>query len=353
MRFLILITFSLTLVRSHGQGIDAAFVKNLEKNQLYILAQAHNNKANTILENELLLALNKKYNVRYDIIEYAHSAAFLVNQYLLSGHDSLLSFINPEANFSFIKSIKAHNDSLSSERKIWFYGIDFENRHEGKYTKRAIAIILEKSTFFKKDVLYSILRNITTSATKYLSKNLLVLRNYLATHEDECRQTLGRHYIDVLLIANAQFDFTSKRDEAMINNFKRLHKELERTGETPLFFSSLGTGHVNPNNNNGIAMKLLNDESSPVKNNVSVFGIQYLNCRFNKERTFRSTEGSLNFLCKSVAIQNLPSARSQESSITFLKRNELDMLNCKKVIGHFAGLFVVRNFDASSFWIWE
>lgn len=354
MKYILFLLFAAGLLKSNGQGITgSAIVDNLPKSKLYIFAQEHNNKANTILEQELLLALNKKYNLRIDILEYAHSAAFLINQYLKTGEDSILSFINAEAPFTFIRAIKAHNDSISDDRQIRFYGVDFENRSEGKYTKKAIAIILEKANAKEKGLLYSILDNITRSAPQDLHANLERLRNYLSTNEDESRLQLGRYFIDVWLIANAKFDFTPKRDDAMVSNFTRLYKELERNGEAPLFFASFGTGHVNPNNRNGIAMKLLSEESSPIKNDVSIVGIQYINCRFDKQGAVQPAKGSLNFLCRNAVIENLASLKTSIDTISFLAKKDLIRLNCRDVIERFSGLIVVRDFEASTFWTWE
>jgi hypothetical protein len=113
MKLFLFFLFATGVLKSNGQAVTGSeIVDNLAKSKLYIFAQEHNNKANTLLEQELLLALNKKYNLRIDILEYAHSAAFLINQYLQTGQDSILSFINAEAPFNFIRSIKAHNDSV-------------------------------------------------------------------------------------------------------------------------------------------------------------------------------------------------------------------------------------------------
>lgn len=354
MRHFIFIIFSLTVLKSKAQSVlGSSIVNSLGKSEFYFIGQAHNNKANTILEKEILLALNNKYKVRYNLLEYAHSAAFLVNQYLETGQDSLLAFINSEAKFKFIKTIKAYNDTICNERKIRFYGVDFENRHEGRYTKKAIEIILEQLKLLANEPLYPLLRKAASSTPKDLAANLQRLKNYLAANSDKSRSLLGNFFIDLVLIANAQYDFTPKRDAAMIENFKRLHNELVRNGENPLFFGSFGTGHINPDNSKGIAIRLLNDKSSPVRNKVSIIGIQYFNCRFNKEGAVKSSEGNLNFLCKNAVVGTLASMEEDKETITFLTKEALSKLDCKKVIEQLSGLIIVRNFGAATFWAWE
>lgn len=332
-------------------GSDVA--KSLHKSQFYFVGQGHNNEANTIIEKELLLALNAKYNVQYDILEYSHSAAFLINQYLQTGNEDFLKCINPAANFNFIKAIKAYNDTSSKNENIRFYGLDFENRHEGKYTKKAIEIILGQSKMLPKEPLYSLLHITATSTPKDLYAALQRLKNYLTANEYKSRSLLGNFFVDVLLITNAQYDFTPKRDEAMIENFKRLYNELVRNGGRPLFFASFGTGHINPANSKGIAMKLLHDRSSPVRNKVSIIAVHYFNCRFNKQELGKSSEGSLDFLCKKKFVDNLSSMQDEKETIIFMPREELNKLQCKKVIEQFSGLIIIRNFNAATFWTWE
>ncbi|HEX7847727.1 MAG TPA: hypothetical protein VF476_18130 [Chitinophagaceae bacterium] len=258
-------------------------IDSLGKVEFYLIAQLHNNQANTIIEKELLFSLNKKYGLQYDILEYGHSVAFLVNQYLVTGQDSLLKFIDPKASFQFIRAVKAYNDSLTHQKKIRFYGLDFENRLQGRFIKKTMTIILKQSNLPAKENLFTFLQDIIVSDPGNLAMNLKRLRNYLSQHEQDSRTLLGDYFTDVLLIANAQYDFTPDRDDAMLENFKRLHKELTKNGERPLFFASFGTGHVNLRNSNGIAMKLLEDEDSPVKNSVAVTGTHYFNCLFTKQ----------------------------------------------------------------------
>jgi hypothetical protein len=325
----------------------------LPKSQFYFVGQGHNNEANTIIEKEVLFALNTKFNVQYDILEYSHSAAFLINQYLNTGNEDFLKVINSAANFNFIKAIKAYNDTIGRNRNIRFYGLDFENRHDGKYTQKALEIILQELKSSDSEVLTSVLRSIVNCQPKKIEPHLLKLKSYLKENDQKCRALLNKYFVDVLLIANAQFSFSPKRDAAMIANFYRLYNELSKDGHQPIFFASFGTGHINPKNEDGLVMKLLNDEESPVKDSVCILGIQYFNCRFDKENISKSTVGSLSFLCKTPKVELLINQDEKKKSITFLPKEALNMLNCNKAIRKLSGLIVVRNFDSTTFWTWE
>jgi hypothetical protein len=355
MHRLLLLLFILTQFESAAQTRTGhSIVDNLSRSQVYFIGQLHNNKANTILEEEVLLALNHTYQVKYDVLEYSHSAAFLINQYLETGQDTLLDIINSKANFNFIRKIKAFNDTIADERKIRFYGIDFENRDEGKYTMKAIEIISHHLKLPVNEVLFSHLQDVVNSSPEEMKMTLATLRRYLAENKEKSRLLLGKYFIDVLLITNAQYDFSSNRDEAMIDNFKLLYNELARNGERPAFFGSFGTGHVNPGNKDGIAMRLLNGEDSPVKNEVAIIGIEYVNCQFTRNMVNKKSEGSLKFLCKNAVIRKFPAVKNDgKEDIMFFGRDELSQLNCDKAIDYLAGLIVVKNFSGSAYWTWE
>lgn len=355
MRYLLLFFICISRLYAIGQtnlGVD--IVSHLSNSQVYFVGQLHNNEANAIIEEALLLSLHAKYDVQYALLEYGHSAAFLVNQYLQTGNEEFLKFIHPDAKFHFIKKIKAYNDAISTDKRIRFYGIDFENRQQGKYTQKAFAIILDALKLSTSETLTLLLRNIVESQPKDLERSLLRLKSYLKENDSFSRSLLGKYYLDVLLMANAAFHFSPKRDASMVSNFYLLYHELVFEGKDPKFFASFGTGHINPRNNDGIAMKLMNDPESPVKNNVAVMGVQYFNCLFSKDNVHKPTDGNLSFLCRNIAIEKMASRQNHLSKqIEFLSKDKLDLTNCNEAIQLLSGIFFVYNYGATSFGIWE
>lgn len=328
--------------------------RKLPRSQLYIVGQGHNNQANTIIEQELLFSLNARNQVRYEILEYPHSVAFLLNRYLHTGDDSFLRLIHPEAGFTFIRSVKVFNDTIAPGRRIRFFGLDFENRQNGKFTRDAIKIILEERKPDPKDPLRTILQKIATGKPGETELHLIQLKNYLGNNESACRNVLGDYYTDVLLIAHAPFQFSSKRDAAMVVNFRRLYSELLKEDASPSFFASFGTGHINPQNKNGFAMQLLRGEQSPVKNNVCIIGIEYFNCSFGDDTNRKPTYGSLYFLCKPVALQKSGLMSTDTTRrITFVPAEMLRSFNCNNAVELLSGMIMVYHYIASEFGIWE
>lgn len=329
-------------------------IDSLEDSKFYFVGQLHCNLANNIIEEDLFFGLNQKYGVQYNILEYSHSIAFIINEYLKSGQDSFLIKIHPSANFSFIKAVKSFNDSLSDDKKVKFYGLDFEGRLEGRLTRYAIQLITNKLNLSSNSQLFQLLQSIISAHQQHMAKNLENLRVFLTEHDNECRELLKDYFLDVLLIANAQYSFSPKRDGAMVDNFKRLYSELLLTNSNPRFFASFGTGHIDPSNRRGIAIKLLNDEYSPVRQNVSVIGVQYINSQFFNSRAAKITDGSLNFLCRNPIdkLKELIEFK-QSQSISFISKKSLSSLNCDKNISIFSGLLVIQNYGEAQHCSWQ
>ena len=92
--------------------------------------------------------------------------AFLLNQYLETGQDSILNFIDSKGNFSLVRTIKDFNDTVPDLRKIKFFGVDFENRLDGKWTRKAIEIISDKIKLADQSPLQSLLNAVINQESK-------------------------------------------------------------------------------------------------------------------------------------------------------------------------------------------
>jgi hypothetical protein len=337
-----------------SEGYDSnlsSAVSILDKCDFYFVGQAHGNKANVIIEKNLLFSLNNKFNVRYYILEFGQSLAFLLNQYLETGQDSILNFINATGNFDLVKTVRKFNDTVADSKRIKFFGLDFENRLNGKWTRKAMEIISEKIKLPVNNPLQILLNAVIKNDPDSEKANLLSLKIYLDKNEEECKKLLGKYYIDVLLMCNAQFTLSPRRDKTMFANFKLLYKELLHTEENPAFFASFGFGHINPSNRNGLPYRLLENKDSPVKGKVSVIGIQYYHCKFSVENPTAGPAGTVSSLCKDVVEKHLDKSDSTGTkTITFLPKSELKNFACKEAFKQLDGLIIIRNFDAVSSW---
>lgn len=355
--FILFFLFSFMKLKAQDSPIDksadsvlSSAVNSLSESDFYFVGQAHENQANAIIENGLLFSLNKKFNVRYYILEWGQSFAFLLNQYLETGQDSILEFVHAKSNFDLVKAIKSFNDTVADSKKIKFFGLDFEDRLDGKWTKKAIEIISDKIELPANNPLQILLKGVIHSQSNSEKENLKGLRKYMTNNAKGCRLFLGKYYIDVLLISNAQFAMSSNRDKAMFANFKLLYEELKKTEENPKFFASFGYAHVNPGNKNGLPNRL-NSNDSPVKGSVSVIGTQYYNCTFNVPKPTPGPAGALSALCKKTIVKSVESSNdTQKRTITFFEKSELKNFGCNDAINKLSGLIIVRNFPGTSLW---
>lgn len=354
MRILITLAFFAFVLNGRAQNAvdtNAAFAKQVVQGLpaagYYFIGQLHNNAANTILEKELLFALHNRFGKTYDIIEYGHSLAFMFNEYLRTGEDSILSYTLPSANFHFVKAVRAFNDTVPEDRRIRFYGLDFENRIHGRLTKKALSVIRDRLQD-KNNSLYHLLDACVRSDSSALRKNLTQLKTYLAKNNAESKTVLKDHYLDVALMANAQYDFSPKRDFSMYRNFKLLCDELSGP---PVFFSSFGIGHITPDNRNGLAHILNTAGDSPLKDRVSTIGIQYLNCHFESSDKFEKTTGSMSFLCHRSQLEQLTPVGNGQPLLRYIPSTSFT--SCSEQIKKFAGIIVAEHFPSSKYWISE
>jgi hypothetical protein len=330
-----------------------SIIDNIPRGKYFFIGQSHNNKANVPLEQELLFALNHKYGLRYSILEYSQSTAIILNEFLRSGTDSLLKLIHPKAPFSFFRAVKKFNDAKPETGRISFYGIDFEGRDNNRHLKKAIDILLYRTRLHDTTTLYDILNRIKNSNREIIEIHLHELKNYLNNNETLCRNLLNNYYIDLLLVANAQYAFSPRRDDAMYANFIRLYRELLKTEPNPLFLSSFGYAHINPTNSKSISNRLRNTASSPVHDSVSVIGVQYYNSSFDKKE-YRKWTGNLGFLCTGKALRSLEILdESGNPGFYLLSRSNLASLSCHAAINKLDAVVLIFNMESTAYYIWE
>jgi hypothetical protein len=187
-----------------------------------------------------------------------------------------------------------------------------------------------------------------------LKKALKLLQTWMNKEDASARKQLKEFYTDLLLIVNAQFDFSPRRDDAMFQSFTLLYQELIKTDTSPSFLASFGTGHINPNNKSGIAMQLMLAPTSLVRNEVAIIGVQYYHCYFSKENVYKPTYGSLDFLCNKAIVENLVYVKdAKEKTIRWLPNQELLKWGCRSMIDKMEGLLIISDYKATIFGEWQ
>lgn len=277
-----------------------SFINNsisvLADGDFYMIAQIHNSKINTPLEEAMLFNLHER-GVQYDIAEYPHSAFFLVNEYLQTGDETILKTISEKAPFSFFKNVYRFNELQPQAKKIRFYGIDYElfNADRGTFYKNALMYIYQKRKAFVSNKMFHGLFAQLAEIDKNDLKALTAMHSRLYSLLDKKLQAddlFGVYKDDVWLILSAPTKYKSipRRDKWLYERFTYVYEMLKKKSNNPKFIASFGISHVKTSNKKNITYKLLNYSSSPVKNKVIVIGTHYFNGGggINKERTYTS-----------------------------------------------------------------
>jgi len=196
----------------------------------------------------LVKHLHTNNNVRYLVMECGPDQAFLANQYLETGNDSLLEASRLYLGKGLWQKLYVFNSQLPAREKIEVLGFDF-NRYV--YSSKAIKYMFPDNTYFPgNDQLNAVLQEITDWDTvawdmgrqKDFSKYMDNLRESNVLNDPGVKKRLGKNYAAFEAIINNQSPATPqvKRDRKVI---------AQLTGQMPglvkgNFLFNYGIAHV-------------------------------------------------------------------------------------------------------------
>ncbi len=332
-------------------SLASSVTDSLPDADCYFIGQAHLNKLNTSLELELLLQLHARHGVQFEILEYSHSAAIIMNEYLETGKEDLLKSLDSNGNFSLLRGVRQYNQALTTEKRIRFFGIDFEGRANNRYLKKAAAIICHNKQLNNNTRLGQYLASMQLPDAD-IPQLLTQIKQYLSVAADTAASLLGNYYIDLLLITQAQYGFSPRRDANMFMNFQTLYKTLSTYTPNPRFFGSFGYAHIQPGNTQSISYRLQYSNSSPVRGKVSLIGIQYF--RSVTGESYQASIGNLSALCNKSALRQLEERVSDNSpEVLIYGKKNLSLLPCKPGLQTFSAVLLVYNYPGSRSYIFE
>lgn len=201
--------------------------QDIEDKKIIMLGEEHYMAANTILQADLFIHLNKQFGVRHLLIEFGRAEAYLYNQYLQTGDEWYINHTNPGFNKSeeFLSSWKKlydYNSRLDSSKKLVVHGLDFE-REPGLSASLYKLLSAYESTPQIKRLINSIKIRLDTIGIERRNKEYVYsLResiNALSLLEDENKKIIDE------IINNDFFLFISvgpERDMYMTQNFLAL-----------------------------------------------------------------------------------------------------------------------------------
>lgn len=108
-----------------------AFDKDVDNMKVVAIGEKHYIKANSTIQAELWMHLNKQFGIRHLLIEFGRSEAYLYNQYLKTGDVKYLQKTTFGVGdfkefFEDWKKLYQYNLELKPDKKLVVHGLDFE-----------------------------------------------------------------------------------------------------------------------------------------------------------------------------------------------------------------------------------
>lgn len=236
-----------------------------------MLGELHYMAANSTLQTDLFIYLNKRYGVRHLLIEFGRAEAYLYNQYLLTGDEKYLSktfqgFSRYKEFFTSWRKLYAYNLELNSRKKMVVHGLDFE-REPGLSTSMYELLSGYDNNPSFKSIRHSIKLRLDTIGIERDNKQYIsYLREKIAVlplPDDESRKV-----INSIIDNNSFISNLSQRDENMAQTFL----ELDKTDE--VYLGQFGFAHTQLNGGESLG-RLLN-EHGKYHDKVLIMNMYYI-----------------------------------------------------------------------------
>lgn len=271
---------------------DQAIGDGFYDHQLFLVGEIHGIKRGQDVDLAFLKLLNQKLKLTTYIMEVDFAKAYLLNQYLESGDESLIDAVFEDwiaqnaqwANTDFqdkIRKIRVYNQSLNAVQRIHFEGID-RIQHPllvARYFKEVL-----KGKWFEN---YSSLFDPLMNALELKSDSLIrqCAGQLLTTLKDKSQfKKTGNNWKNTMFALKNCSLIQSPREEVMQANFKELYKI--RNWKREKLYSFLGFGHilqskVNDGKGSFLAYRLENDPELPLKGKIVSIAMIYLDSKMS------------------------------------------------------------------------
>jgi len=255
-------------------------------NQLFFVGEIHGIKKGQDVDLAFLKLLNKKIKLKTYVAEIDFSKAYLLNQYLANGDETLIDAVFSDwtvenaqwANIDFqdkIRKIRKYNLTLKRGQQIHFEGIDKIHNPSlvARYFKEVLNDKQSANIRLSFDPLIRALEAKNDSLIIHSATDLISSLQAEDIITDEI----------LFALKNCTFLKTS-REAVMHTNFKELF--MMRKWENEKLYSFLGFGHVlqaktNDDKSVFLAHRLANDPSLPLQGKIVSIALIYLDSKMS------------------------------------------------------------------------
>ncbi|MEQ9438723.1 MAG: hypothetical protein RIG62_06725 [Cyclobacteriaceae bacterium] len=219
--------------------------QDIDDKKMVMIGEMHYMAANSILQTDLWIHLNKQRGVRHLLIEFGEAEAYLYNQYLQTGdawylRHTFQGFNHYEQFMSDWKTLYEYNAGLDKDKKLVVHGLDLE-REPGlsaamysllaPYTENPQVESLRDSIQARLDTI-GVERN-TLAYTNVLRESISALSPTEALPEGENKRIISK-----ILENPSNYLELEKRDANMAQKFQ----ELDTIDA--VYLGQFGAGHA-------------------------------------------------------------------------------------------------------------
>jgi len=279
---------------NHAADLSAGAIKDdkiigpdFYKNQLFFAGEIHGIKRGQDVDLALLTLLNQKIKLKTYVAEVDFSKAYFLNQYLLTGDESLIDAVFKDwieqdaqwANTDFqekIRKIRKYNLTLTTGQRIHFEGID--QIHSPLLVARYFKEILKDDHFKNSRLSFDPL----LLALEMKNDSLIIqTANALIS---KLKGEKSAQMNDIFFALKNCTLLKTPREAVMHSNFKELFNI--RHWEKEKLYSFMGFGHILQSKTNDdksifLAYRLENDPSLPLKGKIVSIAMIYVDSRMS------------------------------------------------------------------------
>jgi hypothetical protein len=262
-----------------------ASLPNFPDKDFYLFGEWHGTNANLLLALDMITSLHKNRQVKNIIIEMPHSEVFFFQKYIETGDTSVLKRYDGRMNIAFLDKIIQYNKNL--ETPIRLFGIDMDIQYWPTNYADCISYIVKENNIIDSVSLFGTTVNKITENRENIDELRLlnkVLKNEIISNETKYASLFTKDFLHLKTILLSNNKDKGRRDDEMEENFEMLYKTwFIKQKEKAKFLAFFGDSHTS-NNSKSFYTILNNKNSSPVVNNVSLSGIQYVNCNSSEHK---------------------------------------------------------------------
>ncbi len=271
-------------------------------NEIFFTGEYHATHKSHLVCLKFIKYFHQRKGIRHYLAEMGYGSAYMVNQFLDTGHEQYLNEIMTALKgtaaytaqyATFIRNVREFNASLPIESKIVFVGIDIE--HQIDIAFRALTLLLPPSSIGEP----SYLKEIRSWAQIFINNQFnrasypknwyadcgslaAALDTDMKNNPDQYVSLLEKNHFDFKFIVNNcvaalryyQIRDYNLREEAVYSNFLNIYDKLDN-GTPKKFYGQWGSAHIVQVSHipnyivaEPLAARMDNDSDSPVQGRV-------------------------------------------------------------------------------------